>query len=69
MAEMVNLIKKGVKLRPMRERHIDDAPRHDTLHTPSEDHMKLLVESLNRISVFTRESSPDSDSDNGEFDD
>lgn len=72
MQEMVSLIKKGVKLRPVSERHVEDNPKVDQgrqLQSPSEDHMKLLVESLNRISVFTRESSPESDSDNGEFDD
>jgi len=72
MAEMVNLIKRGVKLRPMKERKGEEESRPDPppqLTTPSEDHMKLLVESLNRINMFTRESSPDSDSDAGEFDD
>jgi hypothetical protein len=73
MQEMVSLIKKGVKLRPMKERQTEDSQKPDQgrqqLQTPSEDHMKLLVESLNRINVFTRESSPDSDSDDGEFDD
>lgn len=72
MAEMVSLIKKGVKLRPMKDRKIDESPRQEqalTYTTPSEDHMKMLVESLNRINVFTRESSPESDSDDGEFDD
>jgi len=73
MAEMVNLIKKGVKLRPMKDRKTDESPKHEHASslqtTPSEDHMRLLVESLNRISVFTRESSPESDSDDGEFDD
>ena len=72
MMEMVSLIKKGVKLRPVKERQAAESQNQDQgrqLQTPSEDHMKLLVESLNRINVFTRESSPESDSDDGEFDD
>lgn len=71
MDEIFGLIRKGIKLKsvqeqlPLQELSPDQGR---TLSTPSEDHMKLLVESLNRISVFTRESSPESDSES-EFDD
>ena len=71
MEEICGLIKKGVKLRPRKDspgREPVNDPKK-SLMTPSDEHMKLLVESLNKISVFTRESSPESDSDTGEFDD
>ena len=73
MDEIFGLIKSGVKLRPVtKETSSGESTTTDkerALITPSDQHMQLLKESMTRINKFTRESSPDSDSDDGEFDD
>ena len=72
MDEIFGLIKSGVKLRPVTKETSSGETSPDKerpLITPSDQHMQLLKESMTRINKFTRESSPDSDSDNGEFDD
>lgn len=73
MDEIFGLIKSGVKLRPVTKGtssgEASDSDKERALITPSDQHMQLLKESMTRINRFTRESSPDSDSDDGEFDD
>ena len=73
MDEIFGLIKSGVKLRPVTKEtssgETSDTDKERALITPSDQHMQLLKESMTRINKFTRESSPDSDSDDGEFDD
>ena len=73
MDEIFGLIKSGVKLRPVAKEtssgETTSSDKEKPLSTPSEQHMQLLKESMTRINKYTRESSPDSDSDTGEFDD
>jgi hypothetical protein len=67
MDNILSMIKQGVKLRPTKEEK-KSALDQDMLDTPSDSHMRLLQESLSRISKFTRESSPESEEDSEEED-
>ena len=73
MDEIFGLIKSGVKLRSVPREpssgEMSSLDKDKPLQTPSDQHMQLLKESMTRINKYTRESSPDSDSDDGEFDD
>ena len=73
MDEIFGLIKSGVKLRTVPKdtssEEKSSLEKDKPLPTPSEQHMQMLKESMTRINQYTRESSPDSDSDDGEFDD
>ena len=65
MDDIFGMIKQGVKLRPTKksdEKNVKDNVL-ETPETPSDSHLRLLQESLSRISRFTREHSPESDSD------
>eukprot|EP00106_Octopus_bimaculoides_P009940 XP_014777382.1 PREDICTED: junction-mediating and -regulatory protein-like [Octopus bimaculoides] len=69
MDDILDMIKKGVKLRPTTERD-SGCERGSPSPIPSDSHLKLLQESLNRINRLTRDSSPESDdSDYDNFDD
>ena len=63
MDQILGMIKLGVKLKPVPE----DGEQAPLPQTPSDEHLKLLQQSLNRIQQATRESSPESDSDPDDF--
>lgn len=67
MDNILSMIKQGVKLRPAKDEK-KSAQDQDILETPSDSHMRLLQESLSRISKFTRESSPESEEDSEDED-
>lgn len=68
MDSILSMIKQGVKLRPADKDDKRSSQDLDILETPSDSHMRLLQESLSRISRFTRESSPESEEDSDEED-
>lgn len=68
MDSILSMIKQGVKLRPADKDDKRSSQDLDILETPSDSHMRLLQESLSRISKFTRESSPESEEDSDEED-
>lgn len=68
MDSILSMIKQGVKLRPTDKDDKRSSQDLDILETPSDSHMRLLQESLSRISKFTRERSPESEDDSEDED-
>lgn len=66
MDDILDMIRKGVKLKSASQRD-SSHERSSPSPVPSDSHLKLLQESLNRINRLTRDSSPESD--NSDFED
>ncbi|KAK6179850.1 hypothetical protein SNE40_012112 [Patella caerulea] len=71
MGEIFNLIKQGVKLRPLKA--LDKTDVNPSSLSPSDSHLQLLQESMRRINKVVRGNTPESEDDeddrNFDFDD